>query len=224
MSCNFVANIDTIRVTEVDACGKPVVGAENAFVTNCVATLAMNVVTDDQDDKIFRAANGNLCAIKRGCRTLLGYDTELTVLQASPEMIGIMTGNPAYLDAAGETVGFDDCSIQCNAGYAIEFWAELAGQVCSTTGAVKYLYGVLPWVTNGLLSDLELGAEAVNFQLDGSTRAGGQWGTGPFNVVNGTGGTPAKMTTPLGATCHRRMLITELAPPVASCVAVAVPA
>ena len=92
MSCNFVANIDTIRVTEVDACGKPVVGAENAFVTNCVATLAMNVVTDDQDDKIFRAANGTLCAIKRGCRTLLGYDTELTVLQASPEMIGIMTG------------------------------------------------------------------------------------------------------------------------------------
>lgn len=222
MTCSYISNLTAVRLTKVDRCGDPIAGP-NAFANECVATLAMNPVLDEQDDRIFRAANGSLCAVKRGCPSLLGYDVELTVLFSSPELISIVTGNPTYSDAAGEVVGVDDCSVQCDTGFALEFWAELAGEPCSVTGNEKFLYGVLPWVTNGILTDIEFGAEAVNFQLNGSTRAGGQWGTGPFNVVLGAGNTPAPMTTPLGATCHRRMLITEVAPPVSSCEFVTVP-
>jgi hypothetical protein len=224
VTCDFLANAQVMRVTRVDQCGKPIVG-QNAFVTECFTSIAMNVVTDDQDDVIYRAANGSLCAVKRGCKTLLGYDIEANVQAYSPELLEVMTGSAAVLDFAGTAVGTDDCSIPCKTGFALEFWSELIAPVCSTTGNQRYLYTLLPWITNPYLNDLEIGSEAVSFQLVGSTRNGGQWGTGPFNVqAADAANTPGKMLTPLGASCHRRAFITTIAPPVASCDLVAVPA
>lgn len=215
MSCDLIANLDVVRATKVNQCGAPIEGP-NAFVSECVASVAMNVVTDDQDDVIYRAANGSLCGVKRGCPTLLGYDIELNFFQVSPEFTDVLTGQPIVLDNLAEPVGNDSCSINCQTGFALEFWSELIGQNCTLTGAQKYLYVLLPWVTNAYINDLEIGSEAVTFQLVGSTRAGGQWGVGPYNVVlNGAApGTPGPMLTPLGATCHRRMQTTTVAPPV----------
>lgn len=215
MSCDLIANLDVVRVTKVDQCGAPIAG-ENAFVTECVASLAMNVNIDTPDDVIYRAANGTLCGVKRGCPTLLGYDIEFNFFQVSPQLVDVLTGQPVVLDNLAEPVGWDNCSIPCNSGVAFEFWTELLGQNCTETGAQKYLYGLLPWTTNMYLSDLEVGSEQVTFQAVGSTRAGGQWGLGPYNVVlNGAApGTPGKLLTPLGDTCHRRMQITTVAPPV----------
>ncbi|AMD42763.1 major tail protein [Streptomyces phage Xkcd426] len=215
MSCDLIANLDVVRVTKVDNCGLPLVG-ENAFVSECVASVAMNPNIDEQDDVIYRAANGSLCGVKRGCPSLLGYDLEFNFYQVSPQMTDVLTNQPVVVDNLGEPVGFDSCNINCQGGFALEFWTELVGQNCTTTGAQRYLYTLIPWVTNAYLSDLEIGSEAVTFQLVGSSRAGGRWGEGPYNVVlNGAApGTPGPMLTPLGATCHRRMQITTVAPPV----------
>jgi hypothetical protein len=176
----------------------------------------MNPVTDDQDDVIYRAANGSLCGVKRGCPTLLGYDLEFNFFQVSPQLTDVLTGQPVVLDNLSEPVGNDSCDIDCRGGFALEFWTELIGQNCTTTGAQKYLYTLIPWITNAYISDLEIGSEQVTFQLVGSSRAGGQWGVGPYNVVmNGAApGTPGPMLLPLGDTCHRRMQITTVAPPV----------
>jgi hypothetical protein len=76
------------------------------------------------------------------------------------------------------------------------------------------VYFLLPWVTNGLLGDLELANEGVNLELTGSTRAGGRWGTGPYDVVaQDAAGTPGPMLTPLDPSCHRRVFITNVPPP-----------
>ena len=215
MSCDLIANLDVVRATRVNNCGAPVTG-ENAFVSECVASVAMNPNLDTPDDVIYRAANGSLCGVKRGCPTLLGYDIELNFFQVSPQLVDVLTGSPIVVDNTGEPVGWDDCSVNCTTGFALEFWSELVGQACTTTGATKYLYTLIPWVTNAYITDLSIGSEQVTFQLLGSTRAGGQWDTGPYDVVlNGAApGTPGPLLTPLGATCHRRMQITTVAPPV----------
>lgn len=179
----------------------------------------MAPVTDDQDDIIYRAPNGSLCAVKRGCRTLLGYDITLNLQQVSPELQEVLTGNPVVLDSGGTVVGNDDCGIQCRAGFAIEFWAELIQPTCTAT-AQQYLYGIIPWVTNGLMGELEIGSEAISFELTGTSRAGGGWGVGPYSVVSSTAPpivTPGPMLTPLGASCHRRIQLTTVQPPAASC-------
>jgi hypothetical protein len=224
MTCDFIDALDTMRVTKVDQCGNPIPGP-NAFVTSCVASLAMNVVLDEQDDKIYRAANGNLCAVKRGCPSLLGYDIELHIQQFSPELLDILTRQPLVLSNTGAPAGVDSCNIPCNEGFALEFWATLMGQNCTTTGVQRYLYVLLPWITNAYLNDLEFGADVLDMQLNGSTRAGGQWDVGPYNVtLNGAPpGTAGPMLTPLGPTCHRRMQIVEVPPPAVSCDYVTVP-
>lgn len=214
MSCDLIANLDTVRVTRVDNCGKPVTG-EHAFVSECLASIAMNVNVDTPDDVIYRAANGSLCGVKRGCPTLLGYDVELNFYQVSPQLVDVLTGDPIVVDNTGDPVGWDNCSINCQGGYALEFWSELIGQSCTATGQQKFLYVLLPWITNSYLSDLEIGSDQVTFQGVGSTRAGGQWGVGPYNVTlsGAAPGTPSPMLTPLGSTCHRRIMTTLVPPP-----------
>lgn len=218
MSCPLIANADVMRITRVDQCGNPVCGEDNGFVFECFSSLAMNVNSDDGDDIQYKAANGKVCGFKRGCPTFNGLDLELNVFSVSPEMIEILTGNPVYLGFNGEPIGFDTCSIQCNTGFALELWAEVLGEECDDGAQGQWLYWLMPWVTNGIIGDLEIGSEAVTLQITGSTRAGGSWGVGPYDVQPiDAAGTPGPMLTPLDSSCHRRTFITTTAPPEPSC-------
>lgn len=218
MSCPLIANADVMRITRVDQCGNPVCGEDNGFVFECFSSLAMNVNSDDGDDIQYKAANGKVCGFKRGCPTFNGLDLELNVFSVSPEMVEILTGNPVYLGYDGKPIGFDTCSIQCNTGFALELWAEVLGEECVDGAEGQWLYWLMPWVTNGIIGDLEIGSEAVTLQITGSTRAGGSWGVGPYDVQPlDAAGTPGPMLTPLDSSCHRRTFLTTVAPPEPSC-------
>lgn len=224
MSCPLIANLDTIRVTRVDACGVPVTGATNAYVTDCLASVAMANNVDEGDDVVFKAANGKLCGYRKACPSLLNLDLTLTVFQASPELLELLTGSPVFEDFGGDPAGFDTCAISCGSGFALEGWAEVLDSTCATSGTPTWVYFLIPWVTNGLIGDLEIGSEAVNFEITASSRAGGGWDTGPYNVMGiDAMNTPGPMLTPLGPTCHRRIFITTVAPPAPSCDYVPVP-
>jgi hypothetical protein len=121
-------------------------------------------------------------------------------------------------------IGFDTCSIKCDTGFAVELWAEVLGDACVAGATGQWIYFLLPWVTNGLLGDLEIGSEAVTLQVTGHTKAGGNWGVGPYDVQPAdAANTPGPMLTPLGPSCHRRTFITTVEPPVPSCDYVPVP-
>lgn len=221
MSCPLIANASVIRVTRVDACGRPVCGDDNGFVFDCFASLDMARNVEDGADIEYKAANGRICGFKRGCPSFRGFDITLNFYAVSPELIEIMTGSPVVYDFAGNPIGYDDCSIQCNSGFAIELWAEVLGEdVCpeEATGDGAWIYFLLPWVSNGQLGDLSVGSEQATLTLTGATRAGGRWGLGPYDVqAQDASGTPGPMLTPLDANCHRRTFITTIAPPEQSC-------
>ncbi|WPR52849.1 hypothetical protein SJI45_19120 [Streptomyces sp. S399] len=216
MAAPLISNAATVRITRVDGCGRPVCGDDNAYVTDCFASVSMAANIEDGEDIQFKAANGRQCGFKRGCPTLNGYDLTFTFFQASPELLEIMTGSPVYFDYDGRPIGFDSCSIACNSGFALEVWTDVLGEdVCEDEAAEgAWVYFLLPWVTNGMIGDLELASEAVNLELTGATRAGGKWGVGPYDVqAQDAAGTPGPMLTPLDAACHRRMFITSTPPP-----------
>lgn len=216
MPVPLIANADTIRVTRLDGCGRPVCGEDNGFVFDCFASLQMNPNVDDGEDVEYRAANGRICGFKRGCPSFRGFDIELEFFAVSPELIELMTGNPVVFGYDAKPIGYDDCSVQCNSGFALELWAEVIGEdVCDAQGSGgAWIYFLLPWVTNGVLGDMEIGNEAASLTLNGATRAGGGWGTGPYNVMPiNVGGTAGPLLTPIGANCHRRTILTTIAPP-----------
>ncbi|TDC29491.1 hypothetical protein E1211_25880 [Micromonospora sp. 15K316] len=221
MSCPLISNANTIRVTRVDACGRPVCGPDNAYVFDCFASLDMEANVEEGETIQFKAANGRVCASKKQCDSFLGYNTTLNFFAASPELVEILTTAPVVFDYAGKPIGWDDCSIPCRAGFAIELWADIIGEdVCpeEDTGEGVWQYFLLPWISNGRIGDLSLGAEAVSFTLTGATRAGGRWGVGPYDVMaQDAAGTPGPMLAPLSGTCHRRTFTTTIAPPEPSC-------
>jgi len=224
MSCPLIANADVMRLTRLDRCGNPIAGEDNGFVFDCFASLAMNNNSDDGEDIEYRASNGRICGFKRGCPTFRGFDIEMNVFSVSPELIEILTGNPVVLGYDGQPIGFDTCSVRCDTGFALELWAEVLGEECAEGAQGQWIYFLLPWVTNGLLGDLEIGSEAVTLQITGATRAGGSWGVGPYDVMpTDAAGTPGPMLTPLDSSCHRRTFITTTPPPVPSCDYAAVP-
>ncbi|MGA5599640.1 hypothetical protein ACPCUF_01140 [Streptomyces griseoincarnatus] len=207
-----------MRVTRLDRCGNPVCGEENGFVFDCFASLGMNNNSDDGEDIEYKAANGRVCGFKRGCPTFKGFDVELNIFSVSPELIEILTGQPVYLGWDGKPIGFDTCSIKCDTGFALELWAEVLAEECAEGAEGQWIYFLLPWVSNGMLGDLEIGAEAVTMQVTGATRAGGSWGVGPYDVQPiDAAGTPGPMLTPLDSSCHRRTFITTVAPPEPGC-------
>lgn len=219
MAAPLISNAATVRITRVDGCGRPVCGDDNAYVTDCFASVNMEANVEDGEDIVFTAANGRQCGYKRGCPTFNGFDLTFTFFQASPELIEIMTGSPVFFDYAGRPIGFDSCSIPCNTGFALEVWADVLGEdVCEDEAAEgAWVYFLLPWVTGGMVRDLELANEAVNLELTGATRAGGKWGVGPYDVqAQDDAGTPGPMLSPLDNTCHRRIMITSVAPPTPS--------
>ncbi|EMF20420.1 hypothetical protein H114_32794 [Streptomyces gancidicus BKS 13-15] len=178
----------------------------------------MNNNSDDGEDIEYKAANGRVCGFKRGCPTFRGFDVELNIFSVSPELIEILTGNPVYLGWDGKPIGFDTCSIKCDTGFALELWAEVLAEECAEGAEGQWIYFLLPWVTNGMLGDLEVGSEAVTMQVTGATRAGGSWGVGPYDVQPiDAANTPGKMLTPLDSSCHRRTFITTVAPPEPGC-------
>jgi hypothetical protein len=217
MTAPLISNAATVRITRVDACGRPVCGDDNSWVTDCFASVEMEANTDDGDDITFTAANGRQCGFKKACPTFNGFDLTFDFFQASPELIEIMTGSPVFYDYAGKPIGFDSCSIACRDGFALEVWTDVLGpDVCpeEDTGDGAWVYFLLPWVTNGIIGDLELANEAVTLELTGATRAGGRWGVGPYDVMaQDAAGTPGPMLTPIGQDCHRRMFITTVQPP-----------
>jgi hypothetical protein len=220
MACPLIANADTIRVTRLDSCGRPVCGTDNGFTFDCFATLGMNANVDEGEDVEYKAANGRVCGFKRGCPTFKGYDIELSFFSVSPEFIEIVTGNPVVFGYDGQPIGYDDCTIQCDTGFALELWAEVLGEdLCTADGTGgQWIYFLLPWVTNGALGDLEVGSEAATLTLNGATRTGGGWGVGPYDVMPiNAAGTPGPMLTPMGQTCHRRSFLTNVAPPEPIC-------
>lgn len=216
MSAPKIANGDTVRLTRVDDCGRPIVGAGNAYVSCCFAEVQWEADIDEGEDVDFPAMSGS-CAFVPACPTFRGYNLTANFWEASPQLIELLTGNPPYLGFDGEPIGWDDCAIQCRGGFAMELWARaVADDACDTVEDVDEvsLYMLTPWISSARLGDLTVNREAVSFSVVGHTRAPSRWQCGPYLVQPAdANNTPGPLLAPIGTGCHRRSFITTIAPP-----------
>lgn len=223
-NCPKLAEGDVVRITRVDNCGAPVEGANNAFVDDCWATVEMAPNVEAGTDIDFKAMNGRSCGFKRGCPSFRGFDLTGTFFSASPEMIEIMTGSPVYFGHDGAPIGWDDCSVACSTGFALEVWQNIVGEECPVEGEGIFFYWLLPWVTNAVLGDVSISDAGVTFSLTGNTRASGRWSLGPWDVqAQDALNTPGPLLDVMGTDCHRRGFLTTILPPEPECEYVLVP-
>lgn len=218
MSCTFLAGIDTLRFTRLDNCGRPICAADSSFVTSCVASLNLTSNVEDGAEISYTNGRGERCGYLRRCPTLSDLSVEMEILFASPELLDITTASPVRFDYAGQPIGWETGNVSCTP-FAVEGWINVLNQECADNVPGQWLYVLLPWVSGAILGDLEIGAEAVNFTINGNTRAGGNWGTGPYTDVQAAdaANTPGRLLAPLEATSHRLIQETTIQPPTPSC-------
>src|SRR5688572_16719533 len=130
MPCPKLAEGDVVRLTRVDQCGRPEAGADNAVQSECWSSVLMAPNVNAGTDIEMLNMRGRTCGFKRACPDFRGFNVTANFWEASPEQIELLTGNPVYLDEAGAPIGWDDCQVSCDSGFALEIWQQVVGQEC----------------------------------------------------------------------------------------------
>lgn len=216
-----------IRVTKLDACGRPVYGDDSQVVSRGFISVAFTANTTDSDEINLTNAAGETCVYEASVTSLTGYGIEIQFCNVDPELFALVTGQPVVLGADNNTViGFDvDVNIGLeNSNFALELWAgSPTGDACSTEGAQgSFGYLLLPFLTGGILGDFTVENDAVTFTLQGAnTKTGNSWGVGPYSDIMLGNQTPTPlagpMTSPVSSSTALRTIVTDLLPPTDAC-------
>ncbi|MFC1410404.1 hypothetical protein ACEZCY_14175 [Streptacidiphilus sp. N1-12] len=220
-----------MRVTRLDACGVPVIGACSTIVSAGFVSIAYSPEIEKADEILVKAASGAICVNDPGINQTKWFNAEATFCGVDPDMVNMMTGNALVLDALGSAAGYRVASGSPLANFGLEVWADISGQTCGPGVAREYGYFLLPYVTQGYVNDFKIENDAASFVITGArTKDGSGWGVGPYDVddtsiISGTV-TPGPLLTAIGPRDHLDLHKTTIAPPAvtAGCVALAAPA
>jgi hypothetical protein len=209
-----------MRVTRLDACGKPAPGPLSQVTTKGFISVALTAQTDTGTTIDVTNANGDRCVHDVPAVKFLGYNVVITLCEVDPTLVNLVTNQEVVDDHTGNPVGFRMNSqvAQDGYGYAIELWSDVPGAVCSTGGGGKqYGYTLLPFLQGGYFGDFTVDNAALSTILTGATtKDGNGWGAGPYNVVTGTSGA-GPLLDPMDPDDHLNLQLTDVAPPAASC-------
>lgn len=196
-----------LRTTELDNCGAVKTGGQY-LATDGFTMINLSSEVEEGTEIIVRKANGTMCVNEKMSDSFKRFTVGLEFCGVNPALLSFVSPAKVYLDWGGDQAGFTIAEGVINKWFALELWTGLSGVAClpgQTDEASGYF--LLPFVTGGVLDDLEIGGEdAINFAITGAyTKGGNQWGVGPYNVVRNTATTNevqsvATSGTPTGGT------------------------
>lgn len=215
--CFTAFNGRAMRVTRVDACGRPLYGVAAQVVTDGFVSIGMSgEVREGTEIEMVNAA-GNLCLSQKGADQLKWLSVEANFCQVDPDLVSLFQpNNTKLLDYAGNTIGYAESDLQnIDVGVAIEVWADVAGEdLCDNPDAGQtWAYFLLPWVVGGTMGDQTIENAGLTTTINSRTKRNGKWGVGPYDVMAATAETVGPMLVPVGAREHRRVFLTSVAPP-----------
>lgn len=221
-TCPSFLRGNVMRVTRLDACGRPIYGDCNQVVSDGFVTVTMSAEIQEGEEITVTKANGQTCISDQGCDQLRWYTIETEFCQVDPDLIQIM--NPTWekiLDYQGDTIGYDaKGNLSCDTGFALEIWMDTYGATDACAGEAAqgaFGYLLLPWVVGGAPGDLEIGNDAISFTFSGRSKTGSRWGKGPYPVMLGENAAPGPLLTPITNDTQYRLFVTTIRPPEPEC-------
>ncbi len=214
-----------LRATRVGYCGLPQAGTQSTLVTKGFVTTKFAKVNKDAEDLEQADAEGEVCVADRTAPMLKWFNVEVVLCKVDIALLSFFTDDPVVLDYANRPVGFRAAKrVKITGGGALEVWAGTGGGDCvmpeddsALTGAAlaePSVYFVAPFLKEGTIGDIEIGASVMNLTLSGITGAAPMWGKGPYDVVaQDAANTPGRLLTPFGLEDHLHMERTTIAPP-----------
>lgn len=209
----------TFRVTKLDDCGHPLYDECSYAVSDGQTQIEITPnTTDGQHFQQLNAAGQPL--VNQQAKTILNWmDYQIIMAVKDPELFYLMTGADIFLDygnlSAGNVITEDNYA---TGNFALEIWLGNAEEACPPGQAPFYGYILLPWTTDGKLTEsITVANDLITYTFAGRTRKGTPWGTGPYDVMLNGSGTPAPLPTAISAGTHYLDLVTQLPPPEPDC-------
>lgn len=210
-----------MRATRVDTLGRPVPGPGSTIVTSGFVSVAMSAQVEAGNETTVRNAGGEICVAEKGADQLKWLDVSMVFCQVDPDLVAMI--NPTWtklLDYQGQTIGWEESrQYSVDTGISLEVWSDVSGYTSTDPMADgAWVYYLLPYVVGGTLGDFTVEDAAISFTLTGRTKAGSQWGKGPYDVMrNAPDGQPGPLITPFNPDAPRRVFLTTVKPPAALC-------
>lgn len=205
-----------MRITRLDECGAPVIGAASTRVSKGFVSVGLSPQYEDADAINMTNAAGEIDFNEPGDSTLTSMQAELAFTRVDPDLFSLITGQQTVVNAGAAAVGFRmEGGAPILGGWALEVWSDLGGQACA--GAKAYGYFLLPFLRGGTVGDFSIENGAASFTITSTTREGSQWDVGPYDVVNSAADAapivPAPLLTAVGPKTHFHLEVTPVAPP-----------
>lgn len=169
-----------LRVTKLGPTGAPLVGLENAWVTNAFMSMSFTPEYTEGDEIEEKGADGSVCVYYKMPDVLKRVTFELAICNPEPQLEEMLVGG-TVLESEGEAVGFAAPPTGVEAtpnGVSLETWSRAI--VAGKPAAVNpYFRWVFPYTQMRLTGDrtLENGMMANTFEGWGVGNA--EWGDGP---------------------------------------------
>lgn len=206
----------TMRVTEVDFSGRPVIGPDSVIVTNGQITTAFTATIEEGEALSGTNGNGDICWTEPSDPSFTGYGIEATFCNVDFALFEKLTGHPVVLNDDGTIVGIEERSNikLSNVTFALELWTGANTNAVAREGAEgEWGYILTPFVRGGTITDITVENAGITFGVTGMvTKNGTNWGKGPHNVEL-VGGVPAPLFEAVDKTAYRRTMSVEVAPP-----------
>lgn len=219
--CVGAYNVEVLRFTKVDVCGRPIFGPCSTLVIDCFETLEINADIEDGEEIAPVNANGKQCFFVPANKLDRGFEVVTNITKKYPNLFTAL--NPNWLqaiDELGNITGYQHMpTVSQTAGVAIEGWETVAGTDACTPGSTGvWNYFLMPYVVNWSRGDLELGNQVHSEEWNGHTLGGNKWNVGPYNVrKNASTAVNGPLQAALNGNSHFYDEVVTLAPPVASC-------
>jgi hypothetical protein len=219
--CFSLVRGSAMRVTALDGCGKPKLGACANVVSDGFVSVGFTANTDTGTEINVVNAAGKTCVRDTPQPLFTGYAVEIAFCQVNPELMALVTGqNPLYNLQSGEADGFTiDSDISSgDSAFALELWSDVPADICAAGSAGSFGYTLVPFLQGGVFGDFTIENDAVTFTVTGAqTKTGSGWGTGPYNVMPDATGLPAKLPRAIKKGEHLWVEKTSIAPPDPEC-------
>jgi hypothetical protein len=211
-----------MRVTKVNALGRPVYGANSFVVTSGFVSVQFTPEIAEGEETEVRTASGELCVSERGCDELRWITVQIEFCQVDPCLFTLINETWTELrDCVGEVIGWAEShKFSCDTGFAMELWTDVTGYTPTTPGAQgAWGYLLLPFIVGGTLGEQTVENGAISFTISGRTKKGSGWGVGPYDIMcnDATTGACGPLLTPVGTEEPRRIMLTTCPPPTAAC-------
>jgi hypothetical protein len=211
-----------MRVTKVNALGRPVFGTRSFVTTSGFISVQFTPEIEEGEETTVKTAGGDICVSEKAPDALKWITVQAEFCQVDPCLFTLINETWTELrDCVGDVVGWAEShAYSTDTGFALELWTDVTGYTPTTPGATgAWGYVLLSMLVGGTLGEQTIENGAVSFTITARTKKSGGWGVGPFDVmcIDPETGHCGPHLVPVGPEEPRRIMLTTCPPPAAVC-------